>query len=45
VTGDAVTEQHSASFRFEGGRTIKVEINIGDDVNIDLEQHPAAAPA
>jgi hypothetical protein len=41
----AVSRSTRRFFRFEGGRTIKVEINIGDDVNIHLEQHPAATLA
>jgi hypothetical protein len=44
-TGDSVSEQYTPFFPFEGGTIVKVEISIGDDAYIDLEQHLAAALA
>ena len=44
-TGDAVSEQYTPFFPFEGGTILKVEVSVGDDGYIDLEQHLAAALA
>lgn len=44
-TGDSVSEQYTPFFPFEGGRIVKVEISVGDDAYVDLEQHLVAALA
>ena len=44
-TGDAVSEQYTPFFPFEGGTIHRVEVSIADDAYIDLEQHLAAALA
>jgi hypothetical protein len=44
-TGDSVSEQYTPFFPFEGGRIVKVEISVGDDAYVDLEQLLAAALA
>jgi arylsulfatase len=44
-TGDAVSEQYTPFFGFEGGRVIKVEVSVGDDAYVDLEQQMLAALA
>ena len=44
-TGDAVSERYTPFFSFEGGTIRKVEVSIGDDAYVDLEQQLAAALA
>ena len=44
-TGDAVSEQYTPFFPFEGGTIHRVEVSIADDAYVDLEQHLAAALA
>jgi arylsulfatase len=44
-TGDAVSEQYTPFFPFEGGTIVKVEVSIGDDAYVDLEQQLMAALA
>jgi arylsulfatase len=44
-TGDAVSEQYTPFFPFEGGEIVQVEVSVGDDRYIDLERELAAALA
>jgi hypothetical protein len=44
-TGDAVSEQYTPFFPFEGGTIANVEVSIGDDAYVDLERQLAAALA
>jgi hypothetical protein len=44
-TGDAVSEQYTPFFPFEGGTIVKVEVSIGDDAYVDLERQLMAALA
>jgi arylsulfatase A-like enzyme len=44
-TGDAVSERYTPFFAFEGGTIGKVEISVGDDAYVDLEQQMMAALA
>lgn len=44
-TGDAVSEQYTPFFPFEGGTIVKVEVSIGDDAYVDLERQLMAAVA
>jgi hypothetical protein len=44
-TGDSVSEQYAPYFPFEGGEIAKVEVSIGDDAYVDLEQQMMAALA
>jgi hypothetical protein len=44
-TGDAVSERYTPFFAFEGGKIGKVEISVGDDAYVDLEQQMMAALA
>ena len=41
-SADAVSHEYTAPARFKGGTIVKVEVNIGDDVYIDLEKQAAA---
>jgi arylsulfatase A-like enzyme len=42
-TADPVSKEYNSPFAFTGGRIAKVEVNIGDDAYVDLEQQFAAA--
>jgi hypothetical protein len=44
-TGDSVSKEYTPQFPFTGGRIIKVEVSIGDDVYLDIEREFAAAMA
>jgi arylsulfatase A-like enzyme len=44
-TGDAVSEEYKPPFSFTGGRIGKVEVSIGDDAYVNLEQQFSAAMA
>ena len=44
-TGDSVSERYTPFFPFEGGTIAKVEVSIGDDAYVDLEQQLDAALA
>jgi hypothetical protein len=44
-TGDAVSKEYTPQFPFTGGRIIKVEVSIGDDVYLNIEREFAAAMA
>ena len=41
-SGDAVSSQYQAPFRFTGGTIHQVEVNVGDDQYVDLERDAAA---
>jgi hypothetical protein len=44
--GDAVSKEYTPDFPFTGGRILKVEVHVGDDVYLDIERdfHAAMAP-
>ena len=44
-TGDSVSKEYTPYFPFTGGRIIKVEVSIGDDVYLNIEREFAAAMA
>ncbi|WP_250030235.1 arylsulfatase [Paractinoplanes maris] len=44
-SGDSVSKEYTPQFPFTGGRIVKVEVNIADDVYIDVERAFAAAMA
>jgi hypothetical protein len=44
-TGDAVSEQYTPFFPFEGGAIVRVEVSVGDDAYVDLERQMMAALA
>ena len=44
-SGDAVSEEYQSPFAFTGGRIGKVEVSVGDDAYVALEQQFAAAMA
>ena len=44
-SGDAVSEEYQAPFAFSGGQIGKVEVSVGDDAYVALEQQFAAAMA
>ncbi|HET6758332.1 MAG TPA: hypothetical protein VFH20_03555 [Propionibacteriaceae bacterium] len=37
-SGDSVSKEYTPYFTFTGGRTLEVEISIGDDMYVDLER-------
>jgi hypothetical protein len=44
-TGDAVSEQYTPRFPFEGGTIVEFEVTRGDDAYVDLERQLLAALA
>jgi hypothetical protein len=44
-SGDPVSKEYPAGFHFQGGRILKVEVHVGDDVYLDVERDFAAAMA
>lgn len=44
-SGDAVSDDYRPKFEFSGGRIVKVDFDVADDVYIDMERHLAAALA
>ena len=41
-SGDAVSSEYKAPYRFTGGIIHQVEVNVGDDQYVDLEKEAAA---
>ena len=44
-SGDAVSKEYTPDFPFTGGRILRVEVHVGDDVYLDIERDFHAAMA